>query len=198
MGWVEDYGNVGKKFKVKQERLMPRRCFVDLDGVLVNMIKGVEKVFGLYNFLYTKTEHLGVWDIWKLLNIPEELFWDKIDFYGFWSDLEWMPDGREILSIIENHYGKENIAIMTSPCRHSHCSAAKQWWIQQHLPDYARRFLITPAKEFLADSGHMLIDDYDRNIDLYAESGGSAFLLPRPWNRLHGVDPILSLKKMFS
>jgi 5'(3')-deoxyribonucleotidase len=173
---------------------MIRRALLDLDGVLLDFQKGVANALGRENNHYDKPEAWGIWETWKVMGISEHVFWEALDSYEFWATLEWMPDGREILELVESYFGKPNIAIMTSPCQHPHCSAAKQWYIQEHLPDYRRRYLITSAKDFMADSGHVLIDDYDENVRLYRERGGPAILVPRPWNSLHSLKTVPALK----
>jgi 5'(3')-deoxyribonucleotidase len=177
-----------------EKHTMIRRALLDLDGVLLNFVKAAAIACGYKDEPYSNPKDMGVWNCWEVFGVTEHKLWQAIDFYEFWATLEWMPDGREILELVESYFGKPNIAIMTSPCQHPHCSAAKQWYIQEHLPDYRRRYLITSAKDFMADSGHVLIDDYDENVRLYRERGGPAILVPRPWNSLHSLKTVPALK----
>jgi hypothetical protein len=36
---------------------------------------------------------------------------------------------------------------------------------------------------------HLLIDDYDQNVQRFTESDGQAILVPMPWNCLEGEEP---------
>ena len=60
-----------------------------------------------------------------------------------------------------------------------------------------RQFLIGPSKHLCAKPGVLLIDDSDKNVAAFQEQGGSSLLVPRPWNSLHGRDPMSYLGEQF-
>ena len=55
-------------------------------------------------------------------------------------------------------------------------------WIDKNMPEYSRRYLIGPAKQFCAGPDSILVDDSNKNIEDFAEAGGNVILVPRPWN----------------
>lgn len=162
------------------------KCFVDLDGVLANFVGGAAAWHGLPN-PYEINPHAEAYDCWDLMGLTEDEFWAPLG-EEFWVNLEPLPDAGEILYHAENRFGRENVCFLTSPCKaHSRCASGKVQWIQKHYPEYARRFLIGPPKYFCAHENAVLIDDYDVNCQKFADHGGHAVLVPRPWNALRRI-----------
>jgi hypothetical protein len=48
-----------------------------------------------------------------------------------------------------------------------------------------RNYVMGPAKHLCANSKHVLIDDYDRNINNFKAAGGHTILFPQFWNVAH-------------
>lgn len=159
------------------------KCFLDLDGVLVNFVGGACRKHRRPN-PYSRPESLGEWDCVKLIGMAEDDFWRPLDFH-FWRLLDWMPDGREILDLVEDTFGPSNVCLLTSPADNFGAVEGKRAWIKKHLPGYYRRTIFSSAKEFMAGPDRVLIDDYVVNVDRFTEAGGLAMLVPRPWNRRH-------------
>ena len=160
------------------------KCFLDLDGVLSDFITASHEH---YQVSYSYDEYpyeLGTWT-----NLPPETatgmttrdFWDNLGA-DFWMNLPWMPDGKEILELVESLVPKEQICILTCPTLTPGCAEGKMWWIQQNLPDYARRFMIGPTKQFCAGPDTLLIDDADHNLEAFFDEGGRTVCVPRKWN----------------
>lgn len=162
------------------------KCLLDLDGCLVDFVGGAARLFGKSDPYapYEPKRERGAYETWELLGIDKAEFWRPMG-EEFWAGLDWLPDGRSILSAVETTFGKESICLLTSPCLTPGCEAGKVRWIREHLPDYSRRYLIGPAKEFCAHGRAVLVDDYDVNVDRFREHGGRAVLIPRPWNSRH-------------
>lgn len=158
------------------------KCLLDLDGVLADFQSGWYQA----NPQYIRPEPWpnGVWSLSEVHGITFEQSCSSLSA-NFWSNLPWMPDGRMILKILENHFRPENICILTS----NHVTYAavaafgKVHWIERELPEYKYRYLLGASKYFLAHEDVVLIDDKNENVDLFRANGGSAFLIPRPWNR---------------
>lgn len=86
--------------------------------------------------------------------------------------------------------GRENICIATSPTKDPECLAGKLEWIHDHFPEWMhRQFAITPRKHLFARPDSLLIDDCPANTTRFESCGGSAILVPRPWNDAWGHDP---------
>jgi len=163
------------------------KCFVDMDGVLVDFMQGVHDYYGLQysydNYPYRNAE----WDWMKpeVTGLSVEDFWETLD-EGFWANLPWMPDDKEMLAAIEAVIPKKDICLLTSPTIHPSSASGKLRWIQREMPEYSRRFLIGPPKQFCAGQECVLIDDADHNICAFARNYGDTILVPRRWNQYWG------------
>ena len=163
---------------------MNKICALDLDGVLVDFVGGACNAHSMRN-PYTNGQHAGVFDIERAWGMTNEQFWHPLNSHKFWANLAWTVDGPAILQAAEKAFGKSNVYILSKPCDAPESASGKLEWIQKNMPDYARRYLLGPAKEFAAHAGAVLIDDNDANIDAWRKSGGVGVLVPRPWNSAH-------------
>lgn len=165
------------------------KVILDLDGVLVDFCRGACKRLGRK---YPDPWPPGAQSIQSVLKIPAPDFWYGILGSEFWQNLDWMPDGKKILEIVENEFGRKNIVICTSPVLDEECPKGKIQWIKRELPYYyqSRQYLIGAAKEFCAHRDSVLIDDWEINIDKFRKEGGRTIHVPRPWNVLHDEDAV--------
>lgn len=159
------------------------KIVLDLDGVLVDLVRGMEERYDI------KVKEWPVGRLEEAFNMTAKQLWGNLDF-DFWVNLKWHDDGQRILTKLIVEFGENNIVICTSPTLHPQAAAGKMAWIQNHLPDFNRRFLIGPAKEFLAHEQSILIDDFDYNVDKFRKHGGHAILVPRPWNSNRELDTL--------
>jgi hypothetical protein len=171
------------------------KCLLDMDGIVVDMIKGamqvtgVEKVDSNYNGIYDGYL-AGTWDLSKTLKLPHsDSLWGMVDA-DWWANLPWTIEGKAILDLAESHFGRKNVCLLTRPLPlclgGDECVTGKLRWISRHMPDYSERYLMGAAKQFCAGStDHLLIDDSDTNTESFTLHGGRAFLVPRPWNTRH-------------
>lgn len=156
--------------------------FLDMDGVLVDFVEGTYRAFG-------KKYHCD--------DLPRPMEWNYFKDWGlyfqefdaactadFWAGLRWMHDGKEILSMIEEKFVKENIFLLTTPMPNPGSGTGKMQWVQRHLPEYSKRLIISSApKHLFASRDTLLIDDKDSNIGDFYGCGGNSILVPRPWNK---------------
>lgn len=175
---------------------MSIKCFLDLDGVLVDFNRGALEHHRLKD-PYLDPKNHGNWHMVQMLPITEKEFWDPLG-QSFWAGLPWMPDGELILGRLEYEFGKERICLLTSPCLTPGCAEGKMDWIRKHMPAYSRRVLIGACKEFLAGPSKYLVDDSDSNILKFGEHGGPTILIPRLWNSGYGRDPLRHLSHYFT
>lgn len=152
-------------------------CMLDMDGVLVDMVKGC------FDFFNKQIPYRDVrWNLPPQLGMTQDEFWNPLG-YDFWANLDWTHEGEELLSELESIYEK-NIVLVSSPCDTPGCDEGKRAWVKKHLPEYKRRCFIGQDKFHLAAPNKILIDDHDPNIDKFREFRGHGCLVPRPWNRL--------------
>lgn len=173
------------------------KCFLDMDGVLVDFIGGASLAHDLPNPYSPMSDRAaGEWDIAKLWHLKEDEFWQPLNSSTFWEELQPTPEADEILFLCENAFGFENICLLTCPSASPYSAMGKLRWIQSHLPQYARRYMMGPAKQFCAGPDAILIDDNDINCQCFTNHLGGAVLLPRPWNANYAIaDPISYLRE---
>jgi hypothetical protein len=104
----------------------------------------------------------------------EEEFWKFIDQYiglEFWSEMPWMPNGRQLWDFIQP-YGPK---LLTSPSRDNTSRLGKRLWVKENLspaPEVLFRF--GDAKADFANENSILIDDKPSNLRAFASKGGIA------------------------
>ncbi len=167
--------------KVYKKKERPVKVFLDMDGVLVNFVAGALKA---HRRQFSELKP-GAWDFHEALGIEPSAFWNMLKGPTFWRCLPWMDDGRAILALVERVFGAENVCLLTSPCLDPECATGKVRWLEEQLPEYKRRFLIGPQKDFVAGPGKVLIDDSPKNVQAFCAAGGEGLVVPRFWNHLH-------------
>ena len=162
------------------------KCFVDMDGVLVDFVGGACRAHGVEN-PYGDPLSAGQWDIANLCGIDPVDFWSKMNNHFFWAGLRPTRDLSGIMNAVESVFSPQNVCLLTSPTESGGSASGKMAWIDRHLHAYRRRFLIGPPKHFYAHLDTVLVDDNDKNVDDFVRNGGRAILVPRPWNRDHAI-----------
>lgn len=177
---------------------------LDIDGVSNVFHKHVFDHLGLH---YPDDSAYPVECGWDIVNAANRLAgYDRFTPTGFWNSITrevWAstppsPEFGFIVGWAEARVGQQNVHFLTSPTLSPDCLAGKLEWIQRCAPKWMQRqFLIGPSKHLCAKPGVLLIDDSDKNVAAFQEQGGSSLLVPRPWNSLHGRDPMSYLGEQF-
>jgi len=158
------------------EANLPYQIYCDMDGVLTNFEKRFVTLLQQEGPKYyskatiaqvTRPKHFD-----KLEGTEE--FWKFIDQYiglQFWSEMEWMPNGRALWDFIQP-YGPK---LLTSPSRDNTSRLGKRLWVKENLipaPEVLFRF--GDAKSDFANENAILIDDKPSNLAAFASKGGIA------------------------
>lgn len=160
------------------------KIFVDVDGILTNFNKAA---IDFYKVSKDTVFEKGSWDsvpkICEATGLTHKEFWGGLT-EEFWSKMEWMPDGKDILMFLCNKV--EHVCLLTSPANPT-AAKGRMLWIQNELRDMYnnRQFLLGSNKFYVAHSKTLLIDDYDKNVDAFSQYGGLSYLYPRYWNSRH-------------
>jgi hypothetical protein len=166
-----------------------RKIFLDLDGVVVRCTIPIMEHHGIYISEYDYPANF-LWDIQGATNMLREReglppltaskFWGSLS-YSFWRTL---PTYRGALDFVRRLEQLGDVRLATSTTLDGQCAAGKVGWISEHLPDYQRKSFIGADKSvFAAIPGAILIDDRDKNCEDFRAAGGTAILVPRPWNK---------------
>lgn len=131
--------------------------YCDLDGVLTNFSKGYYNLTGVdLNGRFYNNKN----------------FWEPIDKAGrkFWSDLEWMKDGKKLWSYIE----KYNPEILSAPSDDVSSRVGKFDWVKRELPGVHLNLRSMEYKKEFANPQSILIDDNETNVLDWNNAGGIA------------------------
>ena len=145
--------------------------YVDMDGVLCDFVRQVEKVHGF------KINN------WSRMQPADR--WVKIREYGkFWSDMPWYPGSKQMWSYIQKH----DVKILSAFVRETHdpnCKKGKLAWIQKNLglPSSKIHLVKRHQKQDFARNGkkqNVLIDDFPKNIKQFNDRGGIGIRFKSP------------------
>lgn len=163
---------------------MNKRCLLDMDGVLVNFNDGACRLHGVENPYRYPANH-GKYGIEDLIGISRTRFYAPMGF-EFWASLDPMPECFEIVKMVEDTFGHENVCILTKPILTYGCHDGKKEWLRQHLPRYFDQCLVGKPKQFCSSTvpESWLIDDSEDNIKAFKKFG-NVIGVPRPWNCWH-------------
>ena len=149
------------------------KIYCDMDGVLVDFDKGYEDLTGqnIRNTFVSGND-----------------FWEPISKAGskFWSELEWMKDGKQLWDYIK----KYNPPLLSAPSREESSRIGKQEWVDANLPGVQLILRAAEKKKEFANPSSILIDDREKNIKEWEEAGGIGIL------HKSASDTIEKLKKL--
>lgn len=158
-----------KKLLQEQEEVTPLKVqfYCDMDGVLVDMNGGFEKISGGLSPNEYEAKN-GKNSFWKIIG----------KYPTFWLDLEPLPDAKELWSYINQEF-KDPRAVILSAGQGTNLAIQKEQWIRKHIdpsvqviiskkgsekPNYA----INPQDKNIL---HVLLDDTQLNIDKWNAAG---------------------------
>jgi hypothetical protein len=164
----------------------PAAICLDMDGVLCDFFGGVNRLFGVPSWPYPYP--VGDWDWYAHFPYPKK----PVDLaphmnFEFHRDLDWTPDGEEILAAAAHLVGADNVWLVTAPWHTPGCRDGKAAWVERHCPVLLPRLVVTSSKVVASHPGWLLLDDSDKNCAAYEAkaNGGRAAVVPRPWNARH-------------
>ena len=155
------------------------KIYLDMDGVLADFERGVRE---LCNFEAEKTQDEDP--------VRDELMWaeiKKIDH--FYSKLEPLPGAKELFDLIYGKYGEKCEILTGIPKARrgiKHSAEDKTEWVRRILSETVKVNTVFKAekKNFVAGKGSVLIDDLEKTIIEWRESGGTGILHTDPESTL--------------
>lgn len=138
------------------------KIYCDLDGVLVDFDKRFEE----FSNGISPKQYESKYGITK--------FWELITDQGheFWSNMEWMPEGRKLWDYIK----KYKPSLLSAPSRESSSRYGKRLWVQNNIPGTPLILAKREAKQNYAGKNNILIDDRKDNCDEWVYAGGIAIM----------------------
>ena len=166
-----------------------KMVFLDMDGVLVDFIGGVEDIWG-------KASNSDKWDLGARYGVSDNEVWQAIAHGGsdFWKNLRPTAQFPEIVAVVRE--AGTPFYLATSPSLSPDCARGKTEWIQKYFGRGFRDYFITPKKELLSQPGRFLVDDRTENCREWDARGGTSMLYPQPWNSQGSAveDPLSQLE----
>ncbi len=184
--------NWRKHIIIKEEK-GKHQIYCDMDGVLVDFVKGAVEQINKdlkdealtgddIQALRDKLEEMGKNKIEEMdLHISSSLAIDEARKYMYrrlagdrkwWAELPWMPDGQRLWNYIK----KYDPLILTTPMRNEASEEGKLIWVEYNLGIPRGRVHFSHNKHEFAKDGenpNILIDDFLRkNVIPYREAGG--------------------------
>lgn len=154
---------------------MEKTILLDMDGVLADFVNAAFEAHGRE---FNPDACMG-YNLLNEFSMTKEDFWAPIDNYEFWRGLEPYPWSVGLLRQLSEI---APVVLVTTPSKSSDCLKAKREWVEDHLPPMYRDIVMGESKELTASENTLLIDDCDRNVRKFRESGGEAIVFPQPWN----------------
>jgi len=157
---IEAHGACNPQTESSQPQLeklhQPRvtRLYCDLDGVLVDFEKGASAIFGK-----------------RIQEVPPKRLWSTAARTpGFYSNLPWMPDGKELWSAIKHL----NPTILTAAPKGSWAEKQKREWVDRELGAEMKMIVSTNKFEHCprGDPIPILIDDRMIHCEAWQLAGG--------------------------
>ena len=161
----------------EQESKPPYKLYCDMDGVLTDFESRFhEKLNTVGKDFYPMRDISKVEkpkDFERIFGMTE--FWKFIDQtvgVGFWSGMNWMPNGERLWNFIKGYTPE----LLTSPSRDNTSRLGKQLWAKHNLDPKPRViFAYSADKKRYANENSILIDDKPSNIEQWRAAGGIAF-----------------------
>ncbi len=158
--------------------------FVDLDGVLVNLVAGLSKVVG--EEIESANSDTFKKHYYKLV---ESLNHD--DLVNFWTHL---PPTDDCMTIWNSLKHLQPLILTAVTDSMASCEGKKNW-VEKHLKIPRDRVFCackSREKQKYASINSILIDDYDKNIEEFKNKGGHGILHTRTKKTLKELQKILN------
>lgn len=157
--------------------------FVDLDGVLVDFTKGVDRLLGGYNEQRYESDPKYRSQMWKAVGQYQK------NGGEFWYELDPMPDAKTLWNYVVPY----DPQILTATGNSGYnAGEQKRRWVAKYLGSDIRVNLTRSAAEKaqFAGKNHILIDDKKKAIDPWEAAGGIGIL------HTSAANTIAQLKKL--
>jgi hypothetical protein len=152
---------------------------LDIDGVIYDFVNYV------LPYLDTTKQDKDItnYRMSEVLNITAEEFWKLLDTkvegtFCNGKNYEW---SSALINTCKKYC--DNIAFCSNPGNNPKHWAEKRTWAEKHFPDIP--LILTQNKEVLSQTGTVLIDDFNKNIDKFNMGDGIGIIFPQYWNTLN-------------
>ncbi len=163
--------------RILNEEHIKTVLYCDMDGVLTDFERRFKDVSGMSMDDYIKNHDTK--SAWKLISDTNT---------DFASKMEWMPDGKELWSYLQQY----NPIILTALWLDPSCEVGKKLWVQNNNITNKVIFTTSKDKYKYANKNSILIDDRKKNINDWINSGGIGVLHKNTKDTISQLNTILS------
>jgi len=157
--------NLYKQIKEEAEQAPQSqyKIYCDMDGVLCDFDN---------QFIDSNPEHLTPSEY--ISKYSTSKFWKIIGSYKekFWSEMEWMPDGKQLWEYIS----KYNPTLLSAPSYEASSRFGKRLWVDKNLSGTKLILAAADKKQNYSKPNRILIDDKESNIEQWRSQGGIGIL----------------------
>lgn len=170
---------------------MKPEIFLDMDGVIVDYVVNLSKLFNVpLDVMYSRWP-AGVYSVHAALGVTDENTWKIIDGEPdeIWST---MPQYQWSRKLFDYCKAAGDTYILSAPRDCPGCFSGKAKWIYEFAGTDFDKIHLTKFKWHCARYDRILIDDKEQNIAEWEEHGGHGILFPNHGNKLHRfkTDPL--------
>ncbi len=172
---------------------MPKiHILLDMDEVICDWERGALAIHGWTQEAYERIRLAGRWDMTKPLGLTLDEFWQPIHDAGeqFWIDLKPLPWAHKVVDLVKSV--TDDWFVISTPSREPSSYAGKIIWLRHFFGSRFDKFELTTRKHLFAQSGVVLIDDKEQNINEFRAAGGQGILFPTRGNAHYAIskDPV--------
>lgn len=142
------------------------KIYCDMDGVLCDFNSRFKQINpekltpGEYIAKYSESE------FWELIGSSYK------DKEKFWSEMSWMPDGKQLWEYIS----KYNPTLLSAPSHEASSRYGKRLWVDKNLPGVKLILSAADKKQIYSKPNSILIDDDENNIEQWRSKYGKGIL----------------------
>ncbi len=149
------------------------QLYIDMDGVLVDFLKGIETLLGHKHDenRYTKDKEYRK-KFWRVIHQ-----YNKKEGKHFWSELDEMDDAMELWNYVKKY--DPEILTATGNMAADDAADQKRKWIKEHIGSGVKVNVTESGKDKgpeFAGENKILIDDQPKSIKPWREAGGIGIL----------------------
>lgn len=165
-------------------------CFLDLDGVLVDLVGGLARAHGSR---LTRQTWPATYDLSAALGMSHDACWSHPRVLGarFWIDLDPLPWASDLVDLLRQRF--EHVVLLSQTVNDLSSYEGKARWCHVRFPSLP--VLLGQRKTLVSAPDRLLVDDYEVNEGEWLARGGRVALVPGPWNRFRGTpdDRVLAM-----
>lgn len=153
--------------------------FLDMDGVLADFVAGAFRLHGRHDL--AESDAPFPYELWEAMGMTAEQFYAPLGV-DFWATLPLMRHADRYIENVKN--SGLRWSILTAPPRDWRaCVTGKHRWLEENYSHWvASKMIAYRNKDDLAGPGRLLIDDSEKNCELWRQAGGVALCPSRRWN----------------